>query len=322
VRVFVTGATGFIGRHLCAHLVEHGHQVIALLRTPAKASVLPEGCEIVQGDLSLFETDLELPECEVVVHLAGIVTAEAPEQYAAINRDAVGHLVACLQRQAWTPRRLVFASSLAAAGPSPTDRPWTEDDAPAPIDPYGEAKRDAEVLLRSAPFPTTSFRPPLVFGPEDPATLTLYASAAKGVGVRVAGPPQRLSWVDVRDAAAGIRLMVEDEREGHRTYFLGSPAPTDLAKLWRALGDALGRGVLVLPLPRWLLYVAMRIATAAASILGFHNQLDDKQFRQMVAPAFVCSSAALERDLGWSARHDLAACLAHAVAGYRAAGLL
>jgi nucleoside-diphosphate-sugar epimerase len=73
-----------------------------------------------------------------------------------------------LSRNETKPKRLVFASSLAAAGPSPAGRAWTEADPPAPIDPYGEAKAKAERVVASAPFPTTSFRPPTVLGPGDP----------------------------------------------------------------------------------------------------------------------------------------------------------
>jgi len=323
MRVFITGATGFIGGHLARHFAARGDTVIALVRSPQKAGRLPEGVEIVAGDLSIFaDPATRLPPCDVVIHLAGVVTAADPAQYAAINRDAVGHLVDCLARQDWTPRRLLFASSLAAAGPSTPGRPWTEADALAPIDPYGEAKAAAEALVARAPFPVTTFRPPLVFGPGDTATLTLYQAARSGVGVRVTGAPQRLSFVDVRDAVEGVARMADDAREGHHTYYLSHPDTTDLVQLWAALGRAAGRRVRVLPLPRWLLFVASRAATVGAAITGLRNQLDDKQYRQMIAPAFVCDSRALRGDLGWAPRRGLDDALAHAAAGYRAAGVL
>jgi UDP-glucose 4-epimerase len=323
MRVFVTGATGFIGGHLCARLAAHGHHVIALLRTPAKAALLPAGTEIVAGDLGLFQDPATvLPQADVVVHLAGVVTARTLHAYQAINRDAVQHLVDCIGRQSWTPRRLLFASSLAAAGPSPADRPWTEADAPQPIEPYGRAKAQAEALLRDAPFDVTVFRPPLVFGPRDPATLPLYQAARRRVGMRVAGPPQRLSYVDVRDAVSGIVAMASDTRSGHFTYFLSHPDPSDLVQLWAALGSAVSRSVWVVPIPAPLLYVAMRAATLVSGWFGVHNALDAKQYQQMIEPAFVCDSAALRRDLSWAPQHGLTDAVAHAAQGYRSAGSL
>ncbi len=66
----------------------------------------------------------------------------------------------------------------------------------------------------------------------------------------------------------------------------------------------------------------MKAATAGSAVFRFKNQLDAKQYKQMVAPAFVCTSEALRRDLGWVPRYSLGDCLAHATAGYRASGAL
>jgi len=323
MHLFITGATGFIGRHLCREAVARGHRVTALLRTPSKASVLPPEVTVFPGDLSTFaKPETTLPPDVVVIHLAGIVTAKTPAEYAAINLHAVEDLVACLQRQPTPPRRLLFASSLAAAGPSPADHAWTEDDALAPIDPYGAAKAQAEVVVRAAPFPTTIFRPPIVFGAEDEATLTLFRSAKSGAGIRAAGAPQRLSWVDVRDLVDALLRMAADERPGSNTYFTSHPAEMDVVGMWAALGRAVGRRVLVVPIPKPIIRAAGCVATAAASVVPFHNQLDDKQVRQITAPAFVCSGARLQRELGWAPVHGLDEALADAAVGYRAAGML
>jgi nucleoside-diphosphate-sugar epimerase len=138
----------------------------------------------------------------------------------------------------------------------------------------------------------------------------------------VAGAPQELSFVDVRDLVEAIVLMAEDRRSGNYWYYASYPSATDVRQLWRELSVAVGRRVHVVPVPAWTLYVAMRVATAGAKVFRFKNQLDAKQYRQMVAPAFVCSSARLREELGWDPKHDLPDCLAHAAQGYRTAGLL
>src|SRR5215475_11434302 len=105
MQVLLTGATGFIGGHLCRRLVAAGHSVLALVRDPKKATSLPAGVEKLEGDLSLFERpDLELPSSEIVIHMAAVVTAKRPEQYQAVNFHAVKSLVDCLARQKWRPR--------------------------------------------------------------------------------------------------------------------------------------------------------------------------------------------------------------------------
>jgi dihydroflavonol-4-reductase len=323
MRFFVTGATGFIGRHLCRALAARGHEVVAMARSAAKTGVLPKGVEIHRGDLSSFaDPSLALPACDVVVHLAGVVAADALEEYEAVNFRAVEDLLSCLGRQKWKPRRLLFASSLAAAGPSHANQPWTEIDPLSPIDAYGAAKARAESIVAKASFPTTSFRPPMVFGPEDPATLTLFRAARAGFGFRITGPSQQLSFVDVRDLVEALLNMADDRRPGSFVYYASHPRRTDVLELWRELGHAVGKKVRVLPVPRAALYAAMRISTRASGLFGYKNQLDQKQYQQMVAPAFVCSSEALRRELGWRPRYDLAETLRHAAEGYRVAGLL
>jgi nucleoside-diphosphate-sugar epimerase len=323
VRVFVTGATGFIGHHLCHHLIERGDQVVALVRTPAKASRLPKDVEIVKGDLSILsDTGTVLPPCDVVVHLAGLVAADKLRDYEAINFFAVRDLLGCIERQTWRPKRLLLASSLAAAGPSAPGHPWTEDDVLRPIEPYGMAKARAEIVVREAPYPTTSFRPPLVFGPGDEATLTFFKAASAGVGLRVSGAPQQLSFVDVRDLVDAIVRMAEDRRAGSFVYYTSHAERMDLPELWRALGQVVGRRVRVLPIPRSVLYVAMLASTIFSKIFRNLNRLDSKQYRQMVAPAFVCSSDKLTSELGWTARYDLVHAVTNAAEEYRKAGLL
>ncbi len=324
MRVLITGATGFIGTHLCHRLVAGGHDIVALVRDPAKAQGLPlRGVTPLRGDLAIFtQQDLVLPPCDVVVHLAGVVAAKTPGDYHHINFVAVQHLVECLARQAWRPKRLLFASSLAAGGPSTTGALRTEADGCAPVDPYGVSKMRAEEFLRGAPFPTTSFRPALVFGPNDPATITLFRMAARGVGFRVAGRNPGLSYVDIDDLLDALVALMADHSNNHRTYFVSHPTPTTTNALWDALGRTLGRKVRMLAVPSPLLYGAMLVMTAASRVVGFTNQLDEKQYQQLTAPGFVCSSAALTRDFGWNARFDLPQTLKRAADGYRSAGWL
>ncbi len=323
MRVFVTGATGFIGRHLCERFVARGDHVIALVRNPEKATRLSAAVEAFPGDLSVFaDPKTVLPECDVVVHLAGVIAAQREAEYEAINLGAVKDLLSCLERQSFAPKRLVFASSLAAAGPSVPGRPWTEADPLAPIEPYGAAKAAAEAVVQQAPFPTTILRPPIVLGPHDEASLTLFRSARSGVGMVVAGGPQELSFVDVRDLADAFVLAADDRRAGSFVYYASHPARIDVLELWRELEHAVGRPVRVFTVPRFGVYLAMLGSTLASKVFGFKNQLDDKQYRQMAAPAFACSSARLIDELGFAPAHDLRDCLAHAADGYRAAGVL
>jgi nucleoside-diphosphate-sugar epimerase len=215
---------------------------------------------------------------------------------------------------------LLFASSLAAAGPTVRDVRKTESDKCEPVDDYGRAKLLAERFLREAPFPTTSFRPSIVFGPKDAATLTFFRMAARGWGFRVGGPPQGFGFIDIDDLLDGILKMAGETTAGHLTYFVTSDHDTDSQRLWEALSTVLGRRIRVLVVPRGALRAATVASTVASKVFGFKNQLDRKQYDQLSAPSFLCSSEALKRAYGWKPRLDLAETLQKALAGYRADG--
>jgi len=117
--------------------------------------------------------------------------------------------------------------------------------------------------------------------------------------------------------------MVDDVRPGSFLYFASHPDQIDVRELWQKLGQAMGKRVVVVPFPpRAIAYVAMVIVTLLAKIFRFKNQLDEKQYDQTSAPAFVCSSARLRAELAWAPEHNLADTLSNAAKGYRDTGWL
>ena len=177
--VFVTGATGFIGRHLVNRLLQEGVQIHCLVRNSSIVDHLQtDRVHIVRGNLDSRSTyESELAKCDTVFHLAGMRFGASAELLNDVNGIACGQLAdACAAMP--TPPVMVFLSSLAAAGPPENGRPRREDDPPAPISNYGRSKRLGEIELqkRADRLPITIIRPGIVFGPNDLAMASMYKS--------------------------------------------------------------------------------------------------------------------------------------------------
>lgn len=325
MKIFITGATGFIGGHVCNELYKLGHDITALVRNPDKAITLPLGVEQLQGDLSIFkDQSLVLPEFDVVIHLAAVLTGNGNDDYLKPNYEAVVDLVDCLERQKHKPKRLVFTSSLAASGPSKPGTPLTETDPESPIEAYGCSKLKAEQYIQQSSIPSISFRPPMVIGPNDTAVLPLFKMIQSGIAVRPAGKPQEVSFIAVDDLVSAIVAMATEAPcdEQHQVYFVSHPTPTTNIQLINAIGKVVGKKPMILEVPKALLFASSKLLTGLAGKFTFQNPMDEKQYKLITAPAFVCCSGKLHKAIKWVAKHDLEETLGIAYKGYKEAGWL
>src|SRR5918911_5214774 len=142
--VALTGATGFIGRHLLRELPQRGYRVRVLLRRPAELP--PEASGAVVGDLARPQNmAAALSGVDAVIHSAGIAHAMsgAPEDdYPVLNTQATIRLARAAEKA--RAKRFVFLSSIRAQTGPAAQGVVTEADAPAPTDPYGRSKLAAE----------------------------------------------------------------------------------------------------------------------------------------------------------------------------------
>ncbi|MFO7565321.1 MAG: NAD-dependent epimerase/dehydratase family protein [Enhygromyxa sp.] len=225
-RALVTGASGFIGSHVCEVLRERGHEVRAMVRRSSRLSKLDDAArgtpfELAYAGLDEVEAIAEaLRGTEVVYHLAGTTAAFDRSGFDRANVDGVANLFAAIERARALGaelRRVVHVSSLMAAGPSHPRSPRREHHRHTPgFTLYGDSKLDGEKLAaaaaRAAGVELVIVRPPLVYGPRDEDVLQMIKSAAMRV---VAQPGLRPSWMSTihgRDLAIGIALAGERGR--------------------------------------------------------------------------------------------------------------
>lgn len=233
MRAFVTGATGFVGRALCA----------------------AGNLEVTPGDLRQPGWQDKLRGNEVVVHLAGVAHARASREiYEEVNVLATQRLaVAALQAGV---RRLVFVSSIKVNGEStPVDRPFRAADAPNPQDEYGRSKWRAEqALARVAGLEVVVVRPPLVYGPGVKANfLRLLQLVDTGLPLPFASLRNRRSFVFVGNLVALLRRCAEHPAAAGKTFLAADGEDLSTPELVRRIARALGRSARLVPFPAFLL---------------------------------------------------------------------
>jgi nucleoside-diphosphate-sugar epimerase len=329
VRVLVTGATGFIGRHVVAELRERGDEPVALARSSSNLVGL-EGVEIARGDMTRPETlEAAVDGADAVIHLAALLKAPWRADFSSTNVEGAANVARACAAAARAPV-LVVVSSLAAAGPAPPGELRDETMPPIPVSRYGRAKLAAERAARRAGrgVPITVVRPPMVLGEHDRGSLPLFRAAARGVAVAPVRARCEVSVVHARDLARALVAAAErGERvddlggDGTGVYYAPATEAIDFLELGRAVGRALGRRVLGLRLPAAATWVANAAAEVAGRLTDRPGLLSLDKHREATAGSWVCSGAKLRDHLDWSPE-PLEQRLEETAAWYRSAGWL
>jgi dihydroflavonol-4-reductase len=224
VTTFLTGATGFLGRHLVRLIAERGDRLRALVREGTDDSFLRSyGVEVVRG--SLLDVDAArkaVAGCELVFHLAGVVSHERRDlgRLLAANVDGVRAVLEAVDPSA----RLVHVSSVAALGPASSRSSLVDERQPFPPEAdrlvYARTKHMGETLALEAAAAGRDVlvaNPGFLIGPDDVYRVSTWLVERYLRGTLRVYIEGGLSFVDARDVARGLLLLAEKGRPGERT---------------------------------------------------------------------------------------------------------
>ena len=303
--VALTGATGFIGRHLLKELPKRGYKIRVLLRRPTMLP--PEASGAVVGDLAAPRNMSDaLASVDAVIHSAGLAHAMSgrPEDdYRAINTDATVGLARAAARAG--VRRFVFLSSIRAQSGPVANEVLTEDMEPRPTDAYGRSKLDAERGLADVSIDWVAMRPVLVYGPGVKGNMAaLVKLAAKPLPLPFRNLPGRHSLLSVDNLVAAVDAVLRADAPLRRPLIVAEPEPITIGEMITCLRRGLGRrqGLFSVPAPL-LRYV--------------FGMLGRDEAYERITGSLIASAAALTA-LGWTphvATRDGLAALAGQVVG-------
>jgi nucleoside-diphosphate-sugar epimerase len=306
----VTGASGFLGSHLCNELVKRGYYVRAFVRSARKSILLK------QLGLELFHVDLvteNLPEhafqgVDVVFHLAAVyrteghkekyffdVNVRGTEKVLKAARDAgVSHFVHC---------STVGVLGEIKGGLATESSPYN------PADFYQVSKMEGEKLAlqfsKENGLPLVVIRPSAIYGPGDYRLLKLFRAIDRGVFWMVGSGENYYHLIFVKDLVDGMILASEHDKAVGEVFIMAGNEPVQVKELVKALSEVLGRSVpkrsvpilpvmlvakmtraICLPLkieppiyPRRLGFFTKSRAfdiTKARTVLGFSPKVDDR----------------------------------------------
>jgi nucleoside-diphosphate-sugar epimerase len=309
----VTGASGFIGRHLVVALHQAGFRVRLLLR---REPDVPEWLggpapEVVAGALGDPAALERLAEgADVVIHGAGLIKAARTRDFFAVNRDGAATMAEAAARVA-PSARFLLVSSLAAREPQLSD--------------YAASKRAGEdAVLERLGERAAVLRPPVVYGPGDRETLIFFKLAARRFVPLLGSADARAAMIHVADL---VRLIVAMAKKPAGGGAARSAADDRLqGYTWEELLGAAARAV-GNPAPSFVrapgpLLSGLALVGDLAKAFGSVSMVGSQKLRELRHPDWGVTLEERATAPGWSPRFDLERGFADAVAWYRQAGWL
>lgn len=327
MKVLLTGANGFLGSHILDGLRQAGMGCSVLLRRTGDVRFITRHlnhiavCYGSLGDAAAL--DAALQDVEAVVHCAGKTKVLRHSELREVNEVGTHRLVAAANAHADSIRHFIHISSLAVSGPGTLAQPARASTLPRPVSAYGRSKLAGETAVRkNCRVAWTILRPAAIYGPRDRDFLDLFRAVKWGLLPLFDGGRQPLSLVFAPDAAAAVLACLDRRPAQGKTYHVAHPHPCSSEGLLREIARQTGARIRTVSLPGGFLVPLGGLREALARLSGRPVILSRDKVREIRAPGWVCTTAAIEKDLGFRAPTPLNDGIARTLDWYRQQGWL
>ena len=303
VKVLITGATGFIGRHLSLALLDVGYVVRGSYRKSLPSSTRDSRIEWVQMSELGPDTDWSpaLDGVEYVVHLAGLahqvgVNEEAlSTDFYRVNTEGTRRLARAVAERSWV-KRLVFVSSIGAL-------PEAGFPSKEPDSIYGRSKKLAEDALEkelsTASTDWCVLRPCLVYGPGNPGNMArLLRLINTGLPLPFASIRNLRSFIFVGNLVSAISICLKHPGACRRAFSVSDGEPVSTPALLEELSKAACRRLWLFPLPMPVLRGVARCGDAIEHLTGVSVGWDSYSVERLCG-SLVANCSDIHDRTGW-----------------------
>ena len=283
--------------------------------------------KLCQGDV----TDLEsvkkaVKGARVVYHLAGILRGSDFSAYEKVNAQGTRNVCLAVEGEKKV-KRLVYVSSLAAAGPSPKDGEITETMPCRPVSFYGQTKRMGEEIVLSfgRKFETTLLRPGAVYGPREKDIFEYFKMVDQGVVVNGGDGSQKVSFIYINDLLEAIVLAAHSPKAKGQIFFVSDGKGLDWNGFSAHVGRALQKTYKTFNVPLKIVKIAATLGDLAARWTGksfLPPIVSADKIKEGEAPGWVCSNRKIVRLLGFKPRFGIEKGVRATAEFYQSAGWL
>ena len=324
MHVLVTGATGFIGKHIVPRLLREHYSVRCLVRPDShRLATCENDVEWTIGDVSDPDSlDRACRNMDLVIHLVGITKSINPDIFFQTNTTGTENLIKAVSEGT----KIIFISSQAAIGPSKNLIPLSEQAPANPVSAYGRSKLLAEQLYLQTdrPINYTIIRPAIVYGPEDRESLSLFRIAKYHLNPHIGFRKSLVNTVHIRDLVEFIMTCINNQSSESEIFHIndGNDVGYKQNELISKAAECMDSWTIPLYVPKIALKLGVNLNSFISHIRGNTSILNPDKYNELTARGWVLSSQKAREILDYRPKYDIDSGFKMTIDWYRENGWL